>query len=613
MRTDLPVLIVLALVTLLAPACASRSIEATSLDGTPLVQREFPPEREAELQADLDDARAVLATDPDDVEATIWVGRRLGYLWRYREAVDVFTRAIELEPDNPRPYRHRGHRWITLREYDRAIKDLEQAAALIADIPDEVEQDGAPNAAGIPTSTLHTNVWYHLGLARYLTADFNGALYAYERCLAAAGNDDMRVATLDWMYLTLRRLGHDDHAARLLEMVGTEMDLVENFSYHRRLLMYKGELSVDDLIPSEGEGDRALELATYGYGVGAFLLLEGDPDGARRVFEEVTQGEYWPAFGYIASEAELARWPSPEGDAASDAREGLRVLVWNIQRGAKEFDDGPEKALAIIRDVDPDVCLLQESYDIEDERPTLGRWMAAELGWNTYQDVSPHLCVLTRLDIDETFFHADWHGLGARLRDEHGRELIAYSIWLDYRSYTPHALRDDPDATDEDLLANETEHSDRLGQAKALLAHLDSTSRSSPRVPLLVGGDFNCPSHLDWTEETAKVYRSRRSLPLPVSIAFRDAGFEDAFRLVHPEPVQHPGITWSPLFRGTVETPETAERIDRLYLHRRETPRLVPVAARVLPVVYEHDSIPQAQRAFPSDHGCVVIDFEWVR
>lgn len=288
----------------------------------------------------------------------------------------------------------------------------------------------------------------------------------------------------------------------------------------------------------------------------------------------------------------------------------IRVMVWNVQRGSNNFDDGPEKSLAWIRAVDPDVVLMQESYDIDGDRPNLGHWLAGELGWNDYQGDSPHLCVLTPLEIEQTYFHEPWHALGATLRQDE-RTFIAYSIWIDYRAYTPYALRDDPEATNEDLLRNETERSGRLDQATAIIEHLREQGHVDGTVPLVVGGDWNCPSHLDWTADTELTFRFRRDLDLPVSRAMADAGFEDAFRVVHPNPVNAPGITWSPLFRGTPDEPGTADRIDRLYMDVAPDAALVPVAAFTLPLVYEDAGIPQASRRFPSDHAAVVIDLVW--
>ena len=58
----------------------------------------------------------------------------------------------------------------------------------------------------------------------------------------------------------------------------------------------------------------------------------------------------------------------------------LRVMVWNVLHGANDVTNGAEKALKIIRDTNPDIVMLQESYDINDERPKLGAWLAGELG-----------------------------------------------------------------------------------------------------------------------------------------------------------------------------------------------------------------------------------------
>lgn len=306
-------------------------------------------------------------------------------------------------------------------------------------------------------------------------------------------------------------------------------------------------------------------------------------------------------------------------DLVAVPRQGaVRVVIWNIQRGANHFTWGKEKALAVLRAIDADVCLLQESYPVlskdaagaDVEGPKLGRWIADELGWNEWQGDSPHLCVLTRLPIEERFTHAPWHGVGARLRAPGGRELIVWSTWIDYREYLPYHLRDAPDATDEDLLDDERRRSQRLAQTEALLARLGELGHLDSELPVLVGGDWNCPSHLDWTADTARVFRFRRDLPLPVSRAVAAAGFVDVFRALHPDPVLRPGITWSPLYRGTAEVPETADRIDRLYRRPARGPDLVPVGATTLPLRHEA-AVAEADQRFPSDHGAVVFDLDW--
>jgi len=278
-----------------------------SLTGKEMTPPEMSPERAAKLTGDFEEAMAEYSADPMDADNIIWLGRRAGYLWDYQGAIAYFSEGIDKFPSDPRMYRHRGHRYISIRKFEDAEADFKKAAELMAGTPDEVEPDGAPNPAGIPTSTLHTNVWYHLGLAHYVQGEFEEALEAYKKCLEASKNNDMDVATLDWYYMTLQRLGRTEEAKALIEDVDTGMELLENYSYLRRIKLYKGEIPPDSLLmPSQSES-YALDLATQGYGVGNWYLYNGEEDEAKKIFEQVLGGEYWAAFGYIAAEAELAR------------------------------------------------------------------------------------------------------------------------------------------------------------------------------------------------------------------------------------------------------------------------------------------------------------------
>lgn len=279
--------------------------QTVSLLGQPLLA--VPKSEDlAKLEADLAAARLALAADPDDPDKIIWVGRRLGYLWRMNEAIELFSRGIELHPDYAPLYRHRGHRYISARRFGDAIADLKRAADLIEGRPDVVEADGMPNEQGIPLTTTGFNVWYHLGLARYLTQDDQGALAAFrEATRYGRGYDDNLVATADWMYMALRRTGRDREAATLLDQIHPDMHIIENHAYHRRLLMYKGDVEPGELLDVETASE--LDLATLGYGLGNWYLYNGHPKRADALFRRVTSGPYWPAFGFIAAEAELAR------------------------------------------------------------------------------------------------------------------------------------------------------------------------------------------------------------------------------------------------------------------------------------------------------------------
>jgi tetratricopeptide (TPR) repeat protein len=280
--------------------------EAMSLTGVPLIPPAPASDSTRErLEAQLGAARAALENTPEDADSLIWLGRRLAYLGRYNDAIATYTRGIALHPDDARLYRHRGHRYITVRRFDEAIADLSRAAEIVRGTPDEVEEDGAPNAYNIPTSTLQSNIFYHLALAHYLRGDFERALPVWQEAMTVSTNDDMMVATSDWLYMTLRRLGREEEAAQVLVPINAEQRILENTAYHRRLLMYKGEIPADSLL--NVQSTDPVQLATYGYGVANWYLYNGETERAESLFRRILEQPNWAAFGYIAAEAELAR------------------------------------------------------------------------------------------------------------------------------------------------------------------------------------------------------------------------------------------------------------------------------------------------------------------
>ncbi|MCH8804837.1 MAG: M28 family peptidase [Planctomycetes bacterium] len=286
-----------------ASANADRKPELMSLLGRPLYAH--APGSKPRLEAQLVEARGLLASNTS-VQNLVWLGRRHGYLWRMTQAITMYTAALQAHPDYAPLYRHRGHRYISLRQFDKAIADLERAAELIRGKPDEIEPDGMPNEQNIPLTTTAFNVWYHLGLARFLKGDFEGALQAYEENMNHSRRfDDNLVSTSYWMYLTLRRLGRDPAAAKLLEPIKPEMDIIENHAYHRLLLLFKNELKPEQVL--DPASASPLDFATSGYGVGCWHTFQGQADRARQFFEKVVATDYWPAFGFIAAEVELAR------------------------------------------------------------------------------------------------------------------------------------------------------------------------------------------------------------------------------------------------------------------------------------------------------------------
>jgi len=310
-------------------APATKAYEAVSLFGTPLVSS--PPDA-ASLERYMQ-ARRDFEAAPTE-EHSIWLGRRAAYLGRYREAIRIYTEGLQRFPESYRLYRHRGHRFVSVRQFGRAIADLEKAAALARGKPLEVEPDGTPNRAGIPVSNTHFNIYYHLGLAHYLSRDFVAAEAAYRECLKWSKNDDSIVAVSDWLYMTLRRTGRAEAASQVLVPIRRGMSLIENGAYLERLLMFKGTIGAEEFArPTPGE--NASQAAIRAYGMGLARLWAGDRAGASRWFEPLVDGGGWASFAAIAAEVELADLTRGAPDRRTPAS---TLRAWTLAWNAYDLD-----------------------------------------------------------------------------------------------------------------------------------------------------------------------------------------------------------------------------------------------------------------------------------
>lgn len=258
-------------------------------------------------------ADAELAADPDNVTRVINAGIARSAARRFNSAIEMYTRGIEKYPDEARLYRFRGHRYMSLRRFDDAVRDLERAVSL---------------------DSTNYDITYHLALSYYLTGRYDDAAAAIDKCMDFAENpkwqaveearvnpiwyrscmslktdDDARAAMLDWRYRALRRAGKHADARRLARAVREGWTVDENAPYYRALLFYRGirdETSTLDSLTAAGE----LPFVTGAYGVASWHLVEGDTARARALFEQIVATGQWPAFGFIAAEVDLARMKS---------------------------------------------------------------------------------------------------------------------------------------------------------------------------------------------------------------------------------------------------------------------------------------------------------------
>ena len=251
----------------------------------------------------------------------------------------------------------------------------------------------------------------------------------------------------------------------------------------------------------------------------------------------------------------LAAFSFPTAAAAAPAT--VKVMTLNIFYGGDEWNpetghwcrspagcpETLEQVASTIRAADPDVVGLQE-------------WTANEcrladmLGWFC----EPRLQLISRFPLIDP---PGASGVYALAEVASGRFVAVSNVHLPSDPYGPYWVRDgEPRSA---VLA--LERSTRLPAIQRQLDVLPDLAASG--VPVFLTGDFNSPSHLDWTPAVdAARDQVRYPVVWPVSAALAGAGFRDSYREIHPDPVAVPGFTWTP--PGTLESvpDEVYDRID---------------------------------------------------
>ena len=226
---------------------------------------------------------AKIKETPDCSETWMCFGLAFAKQKLFREAIAAFSRAVALDPFKAIVYRHRGHRLLSIHRFEEAVADFEIGSRLDPE---------------------NWDIWYHLGLSYYLVGEYQKSVYAYINCVRVTDSTEKLVAVLDWYWTTLIRLGRRAEADALLEPVNKDTEYGENYSYYRRILLYKGEVRPEELMDFEGAPFPALEIATQGYGLANYYFANGKDTEARTLLTKIVEtagSDMWSAFGYLAA------------------------------------------------------------------------------------------------------------------------------------------------------------------------------------------------------------------------------------------------------------------------------------------------------------------------
>ncbi|MEV0374828.1 endonuclease/exonuclease/phosphatase family protein [Streptomyces sp. NPDC050636] len=258
--------------------------------------------------------------------------------------------------------------------------------------------------------------------------------------------------------------------------------------------------------------------------------------------------------GGVAALAVAATAMASTGEAGTggdSSAQSLKVMSLNTWHGGAKVSDGVNKITQQVRSSGADVVALQESSS------PVAKKIAGKLGWEYYTASGTDVDVISKKPIEKTdSFSKESSGAKAIAAKIQG--VWVYSIHLDYTKYGPYNACFDEDSYQQ-IYADEAS---RKAQAQDIAKWTGS-------APAIVAGDFNTPSHLDWTEAT-KAKHCNSAVEWPATKAFADKGFKDSYRELHPSPAKMPGNTWSPVTKKNSDyddKPEPQDRIDFI-LHK---------------------------------------------
>ena len=290
----------LSFLLLLAPAlCAAQPGPGKTLTGQELRTPAWSEDVRARLELDLKIARAVFEVAPDREDSYIWLGRRLGYLGRFPEAIEVFTAGLRKFPDSYKLHRFRGRHRARNRDFAGAIADYRDGLEKMAGHADSFEPDGLPNSRGLTISTYRGNLHYYLGQTSFATGDYRRMIQELDLSDGlpiALDIPDHRIAVVFWKYLAHMKLNETSEAESLLRSVPEELDLIENQSYHRAIKVLQGVIPPDQV---ESTGDSLARFA-----LGMRLGFAGEETASNRVLANLVRDN---ALGYWPAEVELVR------------------------------------------------------------------------------------------------------------------------------------------------------------------------------------------------------------------------------------------------------------------------------------------------------------------
>ncbi len=323
--------------------------------------------------------------------------------------------------------------------------------------------------------------------------------------------------------------------------------------------------------------------------------------GSDEYFEWGSEGQ-WKAFNGYLDEVKLwdrvlsadevrtdYRQFFPVENTSLQSPEQVKVLAWNIWHGGRRYGEyvGVQRTIEVIKRSQADIICMIETYG---SGPTI----ADALGYYFYL-ISSNLSILSKYPLEQTikaFKPFNFGGVIISLGE--GQRLAVMDTWLDYRPDYLKAVTEGESSVEQLVVE---ENKTRGSEIDQILTEIQPWLDASDLQGIIMGGDFNSGSHLDWNDRARPIHHDY-VVPWPVSRSMTAAGFRDSFRELYVDPLTDPGFTWTPRAATSSDRYGQRDRIDYIYY---QGDALMPIHSRVV----DYHPI-----MFPSDHAGVVTVFQ---
>ena len=258
----------------------------------------------------------------------------------------------------------------------------------------------------------------------------------------------------------------------------------------------------------------------------------------------------------------------------------IKVLQWNIWHGGIHLgNEGQQRVLDLIRSTRADVVMMQEAYGIQ-------RMLADSLGYHLKtHSLKDNLAMYSRFPLETIAWREPFKSNPAKITLPNGKRVMLIDCWLRY-AYRPEYTSGyaekglDPSvwiAEDSILALPDIQNI----YTKDIVPNLETG------MPVIITGDFNSCSHLDWTERAKPLHQGYGPVNFPVSRYMQENGFKDSFREKNPDEVTYQGGTVAAIY-GQMQM----SRIDFIYYKGK----LKALSSKIVRTAPEIDYVSSSQK-----------------